>query len=565
MQYSSSTMLTADAPAESGLVTFDTSPERYRHWKLAVDGRVATLALDVDEDAGIRPGYKLKLNSYDLGVDIEFRDALDRIRFEHPEVACVVVTSAKERSFCAGANIYMLGTSSHQWKVNFCKFTNETRNGMEDSSRHDGLRFVAAVNGACAGGGYEIALACDEILMIDDRSTVVSLPEVPLLGVLPGTGGLTRVVDKRKVRRDVADLFCTNADGVRAERAKAWKLVDAIAPPSEFAALVRERTAAHAAASPRDPNARGIALRPLRRTVDERGYHYENVDVEFDREQRTATIVVRAPREPQPSEPDGIVLRGAAWWPLALARELDDAILMLRTNEPELGLLLLRTEGDADAVLAVDRTLLAHQEHWLVRETVGFLRRTLARLDVSSRSLYAVVDQGSCFAGTLMELALAADRVYMLALPDDEETAPAIVLGEVNFGTYPMVNGRSRIDTRFDGDVAAFKAAKAAAGYRYRAQDALDAGLVTAAPDDLDWDDEIRLAVEERASLSPDALTAMEANLRFPGAETLETKIFGRLSAWQNWVFYRPNSTGERGALKIFGTGSRPDFDQERV
>jgi benzoyl-CoA-dihydrodiol lyase len=385
------------------------------------------------------------------------------------------------------------------------------------------------------------------------------------LGVLPGTGGLTRVVDKRKVRRDIADLFCTNADGVRAERAKAWKLVDAIAPPSEFTALVRERTAAHAAASPRDPNARGIALRPLRRTIDERGYHYDNVDVTFDREQRTATVLVRAPREAQPSEPDGIVLRGDAWWPLALARELDDAILMLRTNEPELGLLLLRTEGDADAVRAVDRTLLAHQDHWLVRETTGFLRRTLARLDVSSRSLYAVVDQGSCFTGTLMELALAADRVYMLALPDDDASAPAITLGEVNFGTYPLVNGRSRIDTRFDGDLAALKAAKAAAGYHYRAQDALDAGLVTAAPDDLDWDDEIRLAVEERASLSPDALSAMEANLRFPGAETMETKIFGRLSAWQNWVFYRPNSTGERGALKIFGTGSRPDFDQERV
>ncbi|HTD37178.1 MAG TPA: 2,3-epoxybenzoyl-CoA dihydrolase [Candidatus Limnocylindrales bacterium] len=558
-------MLTADPPARSDLVVFDTSPERYRHWTLSVEGRVATLALDVDEDAGIRPGYKLKLNSYDLGVDIEFRDALDRIRFEHPAVACVVVTSAKDRSFCAGANIYMLGTSSHQWKVNFCKFTNETRNGMEDSSRHDGLRFVAAVNGACAGGGYEIALACDEILMIDDRSTVVSLPEVPLLGVLPGTGGLTRVVDKRKMRRDVADLFCTNADGVRAERAKAWKLVDAIAPPSEFAALVRERAAAHAAASPRDANARGIALRPLRRSIDERGYHYDNVDVVFDREQRTATVLVRAPREAQPSEPDGIVLRGDAWWPLALARELDDAILMLRTNEPELGLLLLRTEGDADAVLAVDRTLLAHREHWLVRETIGFLRRTLARLDVTSRSLYAVVDEGSCFAGTLMELALAADRVYMLALPDDEDRAPAIALGPVNFGTYPPVNGRSRIDTRFEGDIGALKAAKAAAGYRYRAQDALDAGLVTAAPDDLDWDNEIRLAIEERASLSPDALTAMEANLRFPGAETLDTKIFGRLSAWQNWVFYRPNSTGERGALKIFGTGSRPDFDQERV
>ncbi|MEA2688433.1 MAG: benzoyl-CoA-dihydrodiol lyase [Candidatus Eremiobacteraeota bacterium] len=558
-------MLATDPVAESGLVTFDTAPERYRHWKLSVDGRVATLALDVDEDAGIRPGYKLKLNSYDLGVDIEFHDALNRIRFEHPSVACVVVTSAKDRSFCAGANIYMLGTSSHQWKVNFCKFTNETRNGMEDSSRHDGLRFVAAVNGACAGGGYEIALACDEILMIDDRSTVVSLPEVPLLGVLPGTGGLTRVVDKRRVRRDIADLFCTNADGVRAERAKAWKLVDAIAAPSEFGALVRERTAAHVAASPRPANAHGIALRPLRRTIDEHGYHYANVDVALDREQRTATITVRAPQGAQPDTPDAIAAAGDAWWPLALARELDDAILMLRTNEPELGLLLLRTQGDAEAVLAVDRTLLAHGEHWLVRETIGLLRRTLARLDVTSRSLYAIVDRGSCFAGTLLELALAADRTYMLALPDDAENAPAVALSAVNFGTYPVVNGLSRMDTRYDGDPRALAAAKAAAGYRYRAEDALEAGLVTVAPDDLDWDDEMRLAIEERASLSPDALTAMEANLRFPGPETLETKIFGRLSAWQNWVFYRPNSTGERGALKIFGTGSRPEFDEKRV
>jgi benzoyl-CoA-dihydrodiol lyase len=557
-------MVTADAPAESGLVTFDTAPERYRHWKLSVDGRVATLALDVDEDAGIRPGYKLKLNSYDLGVDIEFRDALDRIRFEHPEVACVVVTSAKDRSFCAGANIYMLGTSSHQWKVNFCKFTNETRNGMEDSSRHDGLRFVAAVNGACAGGGYEIALACDEILMIDDRSTAVSLPEVPLLGVLPGTGGLTRVVDKRKVRRDVADLFCTNADGVRAERAKAWKLVDAIAAPSEFAALVRDRAAAQVAASPRSAGAHGIALRPLQRTIDERGYHYPNVDVTFDREARTATLVVRAPRTVQPNTPDTIVEAGDTWWPLAFARELDDAILMLRTNEPELGLLMLRTEGDPAAVLAVDRTLLAQREHWLVRETIGFLRRALARLDVTSRSLYAIVDRGSCFAGTLLELALAADRTYMLALDEDAE-APTIALGETNFGLYPVVNGLSRLDTRFDGDLPAFATLKAAAGYRYRAQEALDAELVTVAPDELDWDDEIRLAIEERTSLSPDALSAMEANLRFPGPETLETKIFGRLSAWQNWVFYRPNSTGERGALKLFGTGSRPNFDQERV
>ena len=556
-------MVTIEPPAATTPVTFDTSPERYRHWKLSVDGRVATLALDVDEDAGIRPGYKLKLNSYDLGVDIELHDALNRIRFEHPQVACVVVTSAKDRSFCAGANIYMLGTSSHHWKVNFCKFTNETRNGMEDSSRHDGLRFIAAVNGACAGGGYEIALACDEIVMVDDRSTAVSLPEVPLLGVLPGTGGLTRVVDKRKVRRDIADLFCTNADGVRAERAKDWKLVDAIATPSEFGALVRDRAAAHVASSPRPAGAHGITLRPLSRTIDERGYHYTHVDVKFDRDARNATITVRAPREPQPNDADAIVAAGDAWWPLAFARELDDAILMLRTNEPELGLLVLRTAGDADAVLAVDRTLLAQREHPLVRETIGLLRRTLARLDVTARSLYALVDGGSCFAGTLLELALAADRTYMLAIDDD--AAPAIVVGDVNAGLYPAVNGRSRLAVRFDGDPPLLAAATASLGRRYDAQAALDAGLVTVAPDDLDWDDEIRLALEERTALSPDALSAMEANLRFPGAETAETKIFGRLSAWQNWVFYRPNSTGERGALKLFGSGTKPQFDQERV
>jgi benzoyl-CoA-dihydrodiol lyase len=556
-------MLTIEPPVSAEPVTFDTAPERYRHWKLSIDGRVATLALDVDEDAGIRPGYKLKLNSYDLGVDIELHDALNRIRFEHPQVGCVVVTSAKDRSFCAGANIYMLGTSSHHWKVNFCKFTNETRNGMEDSSRHDGLRFVAAVNGACAGGGYEIALACDEILMVDDRSTVVSLPEVPLLGVLPGTGGLTRVVDKRGVRRDIADLFCTNADGVRAERAKEWKLVDEIATPSEFDALVRDRAAALVADSPRAGDAQGIALRPLARTIDALVYHYTHVDVTFDRDAHSATITVRGPVGEQPDSIGDVVAAGDAWWPLAFARELDDAILMLRTNEPKLGLLLLRTEGDLGAVLAADRVLVAERSHWFVRETIGLLRRTLARLDVTSRSLFALVDAGSCFAGTLLELALAADRTYMLALDGDD--APRIVLGEVNLDLYPTVAGRSRLNTRFDGDIDAFRRATSLAGTKLDARAALEAGLVTVAPDELDWDDEIRLATEERAALSPDALSAMEANLRFPGAETPKTKIFGRLSAWQNWVFYRPNSTGERGALKLFGSGTKPDFDQERV
>ena len=558
-------MATTLAPAEAGPVLFETAPERYRHWRLSVEGRVATLTLDIDEDAGIRPGYKLKLNSYDLGVDIELHDALQRVRFEHPAVASVVITSAKDRTFCAGANIYMLGTSSHAWKVNFCKFTNETRNGMEDSSHFDGLRFIAAVNGSCAGGGYEIALACDEILMVDDRSTTVSLPEVPLLGVLPGTGGLTRLVDKRGVRRDLADLFCTNADGVRAERAKQWGLIDGCASPSEFQALVAARAAAQVAASPRDASAQGIALRPLERTVDERGYHYRHVDVAFDRAARNAVLTVRAPQGAQPEEIEDVVALGDAWWPLAMARELDDALLLLRTNELELGLLVLKTEGDPEQVLAADRQMLELREHWLVRETIGLLRRTFARLDVSARSLYAVVDGGSCFAGLLFELALAADRTYMLALPDDEAAAPQVVLDDFNDGVLPMVNGRSRLATRFEGDAAALARLRGELGRRYAASGALDAGLVTVAPDDLDWEDEIRLAFEERAALSPDALTAMEASLRFPGAETLETKIFGRLSAWQNWVFYRPNSTGERGALKLFGTGSKPHFDRERV
>jgi benzoyl-CoA-dihydrodiol lyase len=555
-------VLTIAAPEAAGPITFDTSPDVYRHWRLEVDGRVATLTLDVDEDAGIRPGYKLKLNSYDLGVDIEFRDALDRIRFEHPSVACVVITSAKDRMFCAGANIYMLGTSSHAWKVNFCKFTNETRNGMEDSSRHDGLRFIAAVNGACAGGGYEIALACDEILMVDDRSTTVSLPEVPLLGVLPGTGGLTRLVDKRKVRRDLADLFCTNADGVRAERALDWKLVDAIAPPSDFASLVLARAAASVANSPRSEGAAGIALTPLTRTIDDGGYHYRYVDVAFARNERTGTIVVRAPEGAQPQETAAVLAAGAGWWPLAMARELDDALLMLRANERELGLIVLKTTGDLDAVLAVDRILIEHADHWFVRQTLGFLRRTLARLDVSSRSLYAIVDAGSCFGGLLYELAAAADRIYMLDLPGE---GPQLALDALNFGLLPAVNGRARLQMRLLGEPETYARAEGEAGRRYAADEALAAGLITVAPDELDWDDEVRLALEERTALSPDALSGLEANLRFPGGETLETKIFGRLSAWQNWVFVRPNATGERGALKIFGSGSKPHFDWERV
>ena len=550
---------------EQELIVFEVGPAAYRHWKMSISGRIATLAMDVDEEGGLRPGYKLKLNSYDLGVDIELHDAVQRIRFEHPEVACVVITSAKERMFCAGANIYMLGSSSHAWKVNFCKFTNETRNGMEDSSKHDGLKFLAALNGTTAGGGYELALACDEIVMIDDRSSAVSLPEVPLLGVLPGTGGLTRVVDKRRVRRDLADLFCTNPDGVKADRAKAWGLVDEIAPAAQFGKLVEQRAQRLAAGSPRTGNATGIKLSPIVRRIDDSGLHYSYVDVAFDREARTATLTVRGPEGAQPGSAEEIHAAGDGWWPLAMARELDDAILMLRTNELELGLVLLKAEGNIESVLACDALMMRLKDHWLVRETIGMLRRTLARLDVTSRSIFAIIEPGSCFAGTLFELALAADRSYMLALPKGRGGMSEIALSEMNFGLLPMVNGRSRLQTRFMGDEAQLTALLEQTGRLLRPDDAINAGLVTVAPDDLDWEDEVRIAIEERASLSPDALTGMEANLRFPGAETLETRIFGRLSAWQNWIFIRPNATGEQGALKLFGKGSKPKFARERV
>ena len=541
---------------ESDCVTFDVAVAEYRHWRLTIDGRVATLAMNVDEDGGLRPGYKLKLNSYDLGVDIELHDILQRIRFEHPEVACVVLTSARERMFCAGANIYMLGTSSHAWKVNFCKFTNETRNGMEDSSRHDGLKFLAAINGTCAGGGYELALACDEILLVDDRSSAVSLPEVPLLGVLPGTGGLTRLVDKRKVRRDLADVFCTNPDGVKGVRAKQWGLVDDVAPPAKFAELVRARAEKLVASSSRPADAKGIKLNPLQRSIDENGYHYEYVDVTFDRAARTATLTVRGHEGKQ----IGAREAGDRWWPLQMARELDDAILMLRTNELELGLLLLKTQGRLDMVAAYSVAMYANREDWLVRETIGLLRRTLARLDVSSRSMFAIIEPGSCFGGFLLELALAADRSYMLA-----DKAPALVLTDFNFGLLPAVNGRSRLETRFGDNTAKVEELQRKCYKFLSPEDALALGLVTFTPDELDWEDEIRIAIEERASLSPDALTGMEASLRFPGDESLETKVFGRLSAWQNWVFIRPNSTGEQGALKLFGSGSKAKFNWERV
>ena len=546
-------------------VDYQTDPSRYRHWKLTFDGPVATLGLDVAEDGGLRPGYALKLNSYDLGVDIELHDALNRVRFEHPEVRCVVVTSLRDRVFCSGANIFMLGLSSHAWKVNFCKFTNETRNGIEDSSRHSGLKFLAAVNGSCAGGGYELALACDEILLVDDRSSAVSLPEVPLLGVLPGTGGLTRVTDKRHVRHDLADVFCTTTEGVRGQRALDWRLVDALARPAQFQKALADRAAALAAQSDRPADAQGVALTPLERRIGDEGLDYRYVTVRIDRAARTATFTVRAPDTPQPADVGGIVHAGASWWPMQMARELDDAILSMRTNELAIGTWLLKTEGDAAAVLACDEALRTHAGHWFVREVTGLLRRTLARLDVSSRTLFALIEPGSGFTGTLAELAFAADRVYMAVLPDTPERAPRIALSELNFGTYPMVNGQSRLGRRFYDEAEPLAAARAAIGQPLDGEAAFALGLVTAIPDDIDWPDEIRLAVEERAAMSPDALTGLEANLRFASRETMETRIFGRLSAWQNWIFNRPGAVGEKGALKVYGKGERAQFDPDRV
>ena len=547
------------------LVSFATHPSKYRHWTLNVEGDVARLKLDIDEDGGIKPGYKLKLNSYDLGVDIELHDAINRVRFEHPQVKVVVFESGKDRIWCSGANIYMLGLSTHAWKVNFCKFTNETRNGLEDSSRHDGLKSIAAVTGACAGGGYELALACDRIVMVDDRSSTVSLPEVPLLGVLPGTGGLTRVTDKRKVRRDLADIFCTTSEGVRADRAKDWKLIDAYAKPQQFPQLVATEIEALRAASTRSAAEKGIELTPVGATIDEHGYHYGTVDVQVDRATRIATFTVTAPQAAIESTPEAIVAAGANWWPLKFARELDDAILNLRTNELEIGTWVIKTRGDAQRVVQMDAVLEQHKQHWLVRETIGLLRRTLARLDVTSRSLIALVDQGSCFAGTFYELALACDRIYMLDLPDAPDAAPALQLNVANFGRYPEVNGLTRLATRFNDDAKTIEQLQALGDSQLRADQALELGLVTLTPDDIDWDDEIRLMLEERASLSPDALTGMEASLRFPGAETMETRVFGRLSAWQNWIFIRPNAVGEEGALKLFGTGKKARFDWKRV
>jgi len=546
-------------------VDYQTQPSLYKHWKLRFDGPVATLVADIDENAGVMPGYKLKLNSYDLGVDIELNDAINRIRFEHPEVRSVVVTSAKDRVFCSGANIFMLGVSSHAWKVNFCKFTNETRNGLEDSSRYSGLKFLAAVNGACAGGGYELALACDEIVLVDDRSSSVSLPEVPLLGVLPGTGGLTRMTDKRHVRHDLADIFCTTSEGVRGQRAKDWRLVDEIAKPAVFAQTVQRRALALAAQSDRPANVKGIELTHLQRSIEADALRYANLSVVIDRQKRTAAFTVRGPEGPQPGDIAGIEALGARWYPLQMARELEDAILSMRTNELEVGTWLIKTQGDAAAVLAMDALLLAHQDHWLVRETIGLLRRTFSRLDVSSRSLFALLEPGSCFAGSLLELALACDRSYQLALPADPVRAPRITVAHTNFGLYPMITGQSRLGRRFYDEAPALEAVRARAGQGLDAPAAFALGLVTSIPDDIDWADEVRIATEERAAMSPDALTGMEANLRFNGPENMITRIFGRLTAWQNWIFQRPNAVGEKGALKVYGKGDKASFDWNRV
>ena len=546
-------------------VDYQTHPSRYKHWKLSFQGPVATLAADFDENAGLRPGYKLKLNSYDLGVDIELNDAVSRIRFEHPEVRTVVLTSAKEKVFCSGANIFMLGVSSHAWKVNFCKFTNETRNGLEDSSKYSGLKFLAAVNGACAGGGYEVALACDEIILVDDRASAVSLPEVPLLGVLPGTGGLTRVTDKRHVRHDLADIFCTSVEGVRGQKAKDWRLVDDIAKPTVFAEKVHKRALELAAKSDRPADAKGVELGPLERTLKADALQYRHVGVSIDRAARTASFTIKGPTGTQPTDMAGIEAAGAQWYPLALGRELEDAILSMRTNELEIGLWLIRTEGDSAAVLAMDAVLLKNKDHWLVRETIGLLRRTFSRLDLSSRSLFALIEPGSCFAGSLLELALACDRSYQLALPDDEAKAPKLTVGEVNFGHFPMATGQSRLQRRFYDEQPALEAVRAKVGQPLDADTAFALGLVTSNPDDIDWADETRIAFEERVAMNPDALTGMEANLRFNGPENMFTRVFGRLTAWQNWIFQRPNAVGEKGALKVYGTGEKAAFDWTRV
>ena len=556
-----------DAKKHMLTIDFRTDPSRYKHWQLTIDGPVATLAMDVDEAGGLRSDYELKLNSYDLAVDIELYDCIQRLRFEHPEVGAVVLTSAKDRVFCAGANIRMLGSSSHAHKVNFCKFTNETRLAMEDAADNSDQHYLCAVNGVCAGGGYELALACEHIIMADDGATAVSLPELPLLAVLPGTGGLTRVTDKRRVRRDRADVFCTLVEGIRGRRAIDWRLVDELAPRSKFDAAVASRAGAMAARSGRPATAQGVQLTPLARTIDGDTISYSHVRVEIDRDQGTARITVLGPDVAPPATVAEIHAAGAAFWPLAMARELDDAILHLRFNETEIGTWLLRTEGDVETVAAADATLAELADDWLVREVTLYLKRTFKRLDLSARSLFALIEPGSCFAGSLLELALAADRSYMLdgQFEGDNRPAATIRLTALNFGAYPMSNGLSRLAARSLDDPERVDRLRAEIGRDHPAAAAEEIGLITFAPDDIDWDDEVRIAVEERAAFSPDALTGLEASLRFGGPETMETKIFGRLSAWQNWIFQRPNAVGPEGALHVYGTGKRSNFDRGRV
>ena len=550
------------------MIDFQTHPDRYKHWDLAVEGELAYLTLDVDESGGLHPGYELKMNSYDLGVDIELYDAIQRLRFEHPEVHAVVLRSGKERIFCAGANIRMLGAATHAHKVNFCKFTNETRNAIEDASEFSGQGYLSAINGTAAGGGYELALATDHIILVDDGNASVSLPEVPLLAVLPGTGGLTRVVDKRKVRRDLADVFCTVEEGVRGQRALDWRLVDELVPSSQFTEKVRERAEEIAKASDRPATAPGVELEPLERETNGDLIRYPNLTVTLDRARRIATLEIRGPQADPPSDADGIQAQGCSFWPLALCRELDDALLHLRLNELELGTLVFKSRGDLDKVEAYDDVLAANKDHWLVREIILYWKRTLKRIDVTSRTLIALVEPGSCFAGILAEIVFAADRSYMLdgQFEGEDDTPPAAIrLHDFNVGPLPMSNGLSRLATRFLGEPQSLEAARELKGKDLDAAAALKAGLITFAPDDIDWEDEIRILLEERGSFSPDAMVGMEANLRFAGPETMETKIFGRLSAWQNWIFQRPNAVSEKGALKLYGTGARPEFDRNRV
>jgi benzoyl-CoA-dihydrodiol lyase len=550
-------------------VDFRVSPDRYKHWRLSTDGPVAILTMDVDEQGGLVPGYELKLNSYDLGVDIELYDAMQRLRFEHPEVRTVVITSGKPKIFCAGANIRMLAASPHGWKVNFCKFTNETRNGIEDATAHSGQTYLAAVNGTASGGGYELALACEHIMLVDDRSSAVSLPELPLLGVLPGTGGLTRVSDKRHVRRDLADYFSTKSEGVGGKKAVQWRLVDEAVPRPRWDETVAERAAELASRSSRPQNATGVELTPLAKTVDGDAIRYDHVEARLGRDAGRVDISVKGPHNDPPADIAEATAQGAEFWPLAVTRELDDLILDLRTNETELGTWVFRTEGDPALVLAHDGLLLGARDDWFANEVLQYLKRTLRRLDVTSRSLIAAIEPGSCFAGSLFELALAADRSFQLAgvfEDKDPDAEPATVtLGEMNLGPLTMSNGLTRLQTRFWGDEAGYEAAAKRKGEALEAEDAAELGLVTFAPDDIDWDEEIRIATEERSSFSPDALTGLEANYRFAGPETMETKIFGRLTAWQNWIFNRPNASGPDGALRRFGTGQRAVFDRKRV